>query len=301
MRGEGVAKMAQAILPIRGFQLHITHYDPEWCEAKDEEEPFDLDVGIEIVDCMASAGLNLLVIDCADGVIYESHPELARHYSQPMSILKRLVQRTNHHGIEVVPILNFDQSGVFRGNHWFRPHNKLFDSEEYWTYAFEVMDELIRATDPPRFFHIGMAEDHWRSHRQYVEAIKILREGLRDRGLRAVIWNASALAAREFEAFKEKSMVAEEAIPRDVVHVLFDYRRVQPEIFRRILGAGFDLWGAPSGFGEDPAQVEHIRDVLLRYGGNGILLTRWIPCVQANREILLSHIRMLGVLCSQAT
>jgi hypothetical protein len=43
-----------------------------------------------------------------------------------------------------------------------------------------------------------------------------------------------------------------------------------------------------------------MRDVLLRYGGSGILLTRWISCVQANREILLSHVRMLGALCSQA-
>jgi hypothetical protein len=112
-----MVKTAQASLPIRGFQLHITHYDPEWCEVKDEEEPFDLDVGIEIIDCMASVDLNLLIIDCADAVMYESHPELTRHYSQPMGTLERLVQQANYRGIEVVPVLNFGQSGVFRGNH----------------------------------------------------------------------------------------------------------------------------------------------------------------------------------------
>jgi hypothetical protein len=288
----------RTILPIRGFQLHITHYDPKWCEVKDEEGPFDLDLGIEIVDAMAGAGLNLLLIDCADGVKYESHPELARHYSQPMSVLERLVDRANQHSIEVVPVLNFAQSGVYQNNHWFRPHNELFDSQEYWKAAFEIIDELLEVTRPPRFFHIGMDEDHWRSYRQFVAAIEALREGLRERGLRAVIWNASALSLPEFDHFKEKSLLAEKAIPRDVVHVVYDYRSVQPEVFQRILDAGFELWGAPSGFGEDPAQVERMRDVLLCCGGSGILLTRWIPCVQANRGTLLSHVRTLGALCS---
>ena len=89
-------------------------------------------------------------------------------------------------------------------------------------------------------------------------------------------------------------MVAEKAIPKDVVHVLFDYAHVQPEVFQRILDAGFELWGAP---GADPAQVEKMRDLLLRSGGNGLLLTRWVPCVPANRANLLTHVRTLGVLC----
>jgi hypothetical protein len=283
-------------LPIRGYLLHITHYDPVWCETKDREEPFDVEIGLDIVDGMASVDLNLLVIDCADGLQYQSHPELTRHYSQPIATLERLVRRAGQQGIEVVPLLNFAQSEVFQNNHWFRPHNDLFDNDTYWQFAFEVMDELIAVIQPPRFFHIGMDEDHWRSHRQYVAAIQTLRGGLARRHLRTVVWNASALRRRAVEVFKEKSLVAEGEIAKDIVQVIFDYADVQPGVFRRVLNAGFEVWGAP---GTDPGQMESMRDVLLSCGGTGILLTRWMPCVPANRDNLLDHIRTLGPLCSQ--
>jgi len=95
---------------VRGFLIHISHYDPQWCKVKAREKPFDLDLGLEIVDTMWEVGLNLLVIDCADGVRYKSHPELARKYTVPMSHLGKLVNRAQEKGIEVVPKLNFSQS-----------------------------------------------------------------------------------------------------------------------------------------------------------------------------------------------
>ena len=283
-------------LPLRGFLLHITHYDPVWCQVKEKEIPFDLAAGLDIIDCMAAAGLNLVVIDCADGLIYQSHPELTRHYSQSMTVLERLVQRAKDHHLEVVPLLNFAQSGVFQNNHWFQPHHRLFDNADYWQFAFEIIDELLEVMKPPRFFHIGMDEDHWRSHRQYVQAIEILQVGLANRHLQTVIWNASALRKAEFEVFKEKSIMAEEAISREVIQVVFDYVGVQPEIFQRLTEGGFAVWGAP---GSNPPQVAAMRDTLLDCCGQGIMLTRWIPCIQANRADLLRHIGTLGPLCSQ--
>ena len=69
-------------IPIRAFLLHITHYDPSWCKVKGREKPIDLDLACEIIDTMAVAGLNTLIIDCADGVKYKSHPKMARPYSR---------------------------------------------------------------------------------------------------------------------------------------------------------------------------------------------------------------------------
>lgn len=284
-------------LPDRGFLLHITHYDPRWWEAKATEQPFDLDVGLAVIDAMADVGLNLLVIDCADGLHYASHPELARPYSVPMQTLRALVERAQHHAIEVVPKLNFAQSGLHRHNHWFRPHNDLFDSPRYWELAFELIDELIAETKPPRFFHIGMDEDHWRSYTQYIAAIQTLHAGLEARGLRAVIWNDSACMWPQAEIHREKSLAAEQAISKRVVQVLWDYSGVNEAALRRIHDGGFELWGAPGG---DPDMVILLRKTLEMIGATGILLTRWIPCVEANREQLLRHIRTLGPLCRSA-
>ena len=275
--------------------IHITHYDPVWWAGKARERPFELKVGLDVIDAMCEAALNTLVIDCADGLKYKSHGELKRHYSVATSTLKRLVKRCESRGIEVVPKLNFAQSGVHWHNHWFRPHNALFDSEEYFRIAFEVIDEIIETSRPREFFHIGMDEDHWRSTAQYVSAIKTLRRGLKKRGLRTIIWNDSACDEPQAAVHKEKSLVAEERIPKDIVQVVWDYSGAQPRILRRIVERGFELWGAP---GHSPKLVAKMNRALLRSKGKGILLTCWCPCIPRNRAKMLELIRTCGPLCS---
>ncbi|MBN1250465.1 MAG: hypothetical protein JXC32_22570, partial [Anaerolineae bacterium] len=271
-------------LAVRGYLLHITHYDPRWNAAKAEEQPFDLALGLDVVDAMAGAGLNCLVVDCADGVRYASHPELARHYSVPMATLVQLTARAREHGIEVVPKLNFAQSGLHRHNHWFRPHNDLFDSDRYWALAFEVIDELINVVQPSRFFHVGMDEDHWRSYDQYVAAIQTLHGGLAKRGLRTLIWNDSACLWPQAAIHRDKSLAAEARAPKEVVHIVWDYNGADEGILSRVKDAGFDLWGAP---GHSAPLVARMVEALHAVGGSGVLLTRWIPCVEANREALV--------------
>lgn len=285
---------SKPMLPIRGYLLHITHYDPIWNANKDNEEPFDLSLGLRLIDAMAEAGLNLLIIDPKDGIRYRSHPELARPYSQEMNIIRTLADRAAAQGIEIAFKLNFSQSALHHHNHWFRPHNELFDSEEYWKLAFEVIDELLGVVRPLRFFHVGMDEDHDRSYRQYVTAIGTLHGGLKERNLRTLIWNDSACHWPQAEIHREKSLMAEREAPRGVTHVLWDYDDWDPGALQRIRDAGLDLWGAPGG---KPEQVSNMRDRLLKIGGTGILLTHWIPCIPARSEELLGRVRVCGPVC----
>ena len=206
--------MSEQPLPIRGYLLHITHYDPRWLANKDTEEPFNLEVGLQIIDAMAAAGLNLLVLDPKDGVRYAAHPELARHYSQDIGILRQLADRAAKHGIETAIKLNFSQSALYQHNHWFRPHHKLFDSAEYWRLAGEIIDELVAVVQPPRFFHVGMDEDHDRSYGQYVAAIQTLRTALAARHLRTLIWNDSACQWSNAAIHRDKTLAAERRHPR---------------------------------------------------------------------------------------
>src|SRR5229473_1159603 len=108
--------MSNKTIPIRGYLLHITHYDPVWVANKDKEEPFNLEVGLRIVDAMAEARLNLLLIDPKDGVRYATHPELSRPYSQNIEILSQLAERAAKHGMETAIKLNFSQSALHQHN-----------------------------------------------------------------------------------------------------------------------------------------------------------------------------------------
>lgn len=274
----------------KGFLIHLTHYDPLWFKTKSREKPFDLKTGLEIVNALADAGFNLLIIDCADGVKYRRHPELCRPYSVPASTLKELAGYARSNNFEIVPKLNFSTSRYHHHNDWFMPHARLFDTDRYFETAFEIIDELIKICGPGKYFHIGMDEDHDRAYSQYVKAIMTLRSGLKKRGLNTVIWNDSAHSGSAL-VHAEKSFLAEEKLPKDVVHIVWDYSRARPEIIRRIRDKGFSVWAAP---GQDISQVIAWRKALLRYNGQGMLMTTWTACRKKNRRAILELIHKAG-------
>jgi hypothetical protein len=283
----------ERVLPVRGFMLHMSHYDPVWAARKSREKPMDVNLALEIVDAMAEVDMNLLVIDLADGVKYKSHPDLVRPYTVPMATLRKIARRAQKRGIEVVPKLNFAGSGLNQHTHWLRPYHRPFDGKEFWRRAFLLIDEAIDACKPARYFHIGMDEDHWHSLRQYAETINVLDQGIKARGLHTVMWK-DCQDYSSAEACKEKSRASESKIAKDVIQVPWGYARVKAEEVRRLRRKGFEVWGAP---GRDPENLRGWRDALLRYGGTGILVTQWIPCRPKNRTRLLAAIRELGPLC----
>ena len=271
---------------IRGYLLHITHYDPVWVAAKKRERPFDLAVGLEVVRALAENGYNMLLIDPKDGVAYRSHPELKRHYTQPMTVLKELACAAREAGLEVAIKLNFAQSSQHQHNHWFSPHHNLFDNDEYFERAFRIIDELVAAAKPERYFHIGMDEDHDRTITQYCAAITRLHAGLKKRKLKTVIWNDSACHWPRALVHAEKSLAAERLTPKDITHIIWDYGiPVDAAAFRRARRRGLAVWGAPG------LDVAPIVPVLEKTGCSGIMITRWTPCIRKNRKILLSRVR----------
>jgi hypothetical protein len=282
------------IVSIRGYLLHLTHYDPLWYLRKAKEKPIDINLAYEIIDGLGKCNFNLLIVDCADGLIYKLHPELRRRYSISIPTLKRLINYAQRRGLELIPKLNFSHSRYHRHNWWFRPYNKLFDNEQYFKIAFELIDELIRIFKPRRFFHIGMDEDDDRTHSQYIKAILTLRQGLKKRKLRPIIWNDTARGgSKPWHA--RKSLIAEKNIPKDIVQLVWDYRHVKPRIIHRIINEGFEVWVAPS---QRPTHVLKWKKAILQYGGKGLIMTNWIPCRPRNRSKLLRLIQKVGPLYS---
>ena len=161
----------------------------------------------------------------------------------------------------------------------------------------QAFDEIIAAVKPAKYFHVGMDEDHWRSLPQYAKAITRLHKGLSQRKLRAMVWNDTACTWPAALTHAEKAQYAETRSPRAVAEVLWQYwddAKTRDRAMRRITAAGHELWGAP---GATPEHVSSMRDALIRRGGQGILLTKWIPCVRANRDALIEHVRTLGPCC----
>lgn len=287
---------AKRSLSVRGYLLHLTHYDPIWYSRKSREQPFDLEVAFQIVAALEKEGFNLLAIDCADAVKYRSHPELARRYTVPMQQLKTVAQAARRAGLEVVPKLNFARSHLHHHNDWMLGPDEQwyehFDDEAYWRKAFQLIDELVAACKPKRFFHVGMDEDHDQSYTQYAVAIKQLHSGLKRRKLRTLIWNDTGIEYDSGLVHAEKSRTAETAISKDVVQVLWRYDAVPKASIKRLRQEGFELWGAPGA--QSTEAVTAFREALLRSGGTGLFMTLWIPCRASNRGRILDTIHRLG-------
>ncbi|MEZ4254478.1 MAG: hypothetical protein R3A78_02005 [Polyangiales bacterium] len=108
-------------IPVRAYLLHLTHYDPEWDEKRWRDVPSDIGLALEIVDAMATARMNTLIVDIADGVEFATHPELKRAHTLPRAELRRIASLAKTRGIDVIPKLNFSKGDAFRHNAWMAP------------------------------------------------------------------------------------------------------------------------------------------------------------------------------------
>jgi len=287
---------------VRGYLIHITHYDPVWFDRKERERPFDLNLGRDMVKGLSAAGFNMLIIDLADGVEYRSLPELKRHYSVPMTTLQELVACARQEGLEVVPKLNFSKSKEPRMSHnsWFRPYDELPDNDAYWAKAFQLIDEIIEVTKPERYFFVGMDEDFLRTPTEYVSALRALHDGLAKRGLRTVMWNDTAHVAAGMFGCVEKALAAEDNAARDIVHVLWDYTPLEAHVAERVQdmkAKGLDVWIAPGSRGED---VEQWKQLAVQKGCSGMVMTAWAPVTERNRRRFLDGIARVGPIYARA-
>jgi hypothetical protein len=286
---------------VRGYLIHITHYDPSWFDRKERERPFDLDVGLDVVKSLAGAGFNTLIIDLADGVEYKGFPELKRHYSVPWSTVQTLAAAAREAGMEVVPKLNFSKGPEPRQDHndWFRPYNDLPEDEVYWGKAFQLIDEVIAELKPEHRFFIGMDEDFLRTPEQYVAAVDALHDGLSKRGLQTVMWNDTAHLSAGMFGCIEKAEAAEDQSPKDIVHVLWDYTPLTPRAAERVRdmrSKGLEVWIAP---GRRPEDVDQWKRLALQTGCTGMVMTVWSPVTERSRRRFVRGIDEVGPVYSR--
>ena len=82
------------------------------------------DLWLKTTDYAAKKGVNMIVIDVGEGVVYPSHPELAIEGSWSPDRLRAEVRRLRAMGVEAVPKLNFSTSH----NGWLKQYRRMVSS-----------------------------------------------------------------------------------------------------------------------------------------------------------------------------
>lgn len=115
---------------------------------------FDRALYNEYIDDMKDAGLNAIVIDLADAMIFDSHPELAIEGAFTKEEMRAELDRLNGLGFEVIPKLNFSATH----DTWLKEYSRMLSTDTYYKVCSDLIDEVAELFEP-RFFHIGFDEE----------------------------------------------------------------------------------------------------------------------------------------------
>lgn len=123
----------------------------------------DRDVWTEVTNYMPTVGLNTILIDIGEAVIYDSHPELAIEGSWTPDELKAELARLRSIGLEPLPKLNFSACH----DAWLGEYSKMVSSKIYLDVVRDLINEVCEIFDKPRYFHLGMDEETWDHQSRY--------------------------------------------------------------------------------------------------------------------------------------
>ena len=126
---------------------------------------------VEVTEKMASAGLNMVVIDIGEAIQYESHPEIATKGAWSIEKFRKDLDRMRKLGLEPIPKLNFSACHDL----WLGEYARMVSTPKYYEVCADLIKEVVEIFDHPRFFHLGYDEEtFW--HQETFDYI-VIRQG----------------------------------------------------------------------------------------------------------------------------
>ena len=163
---------------------------------------------------LKESGVNTIVLDVGDGLVYESHPEIAVKGAWTVAEMKAELQKLDAMGFEVIPKLNFSTTH----DTWMKQYARMVSTPEYYQVCRDLIDEVC-AIFNPRFVHIGMDEEVYDNQKDYDYVVirqndlwwhdfYYLVDCVEKNGVRAMMWSDYARhRPDEFVAKCPKSVV----------------------------------------------------------------------------------------------
>ena len=105
----------------------------------------------------AQIGVNVFVIDLAEGMVFPSHPELAVRGSWEPERMRDEVARLKAMGMIAVPKLNFSSSH----DQWLGKWRPYLSTPEYFQVCSELIDDVADVFDETPLFNIGYDEESY--------------------------------------------------------------------------------------------------------------------------------------------
>ena len=131
----------------------LDHMGEQYCAAK--KVRFDETLWREISEGYANAGVNAVILDLGEAVIYPSHPEIAVEGSWTPDKLKAELRRLRSLGFEVIPKLNFSAMH----DAWLGVYERMISTPPYYKVCADLIGDVCEIFGRPKYFHVGMDEE----------------------------------------------------------------------------------------------------------------------------------------------
>ena len=154
--------------PLKALLLHLGHN--MWCDWFPDDFDESAFAGLKrpdaelrcrepqwrkVTDHAAAKGVNMIVIDIGEALVYPSHPELAIKGSWSPDKMRDEVLRLRDMGIEAIPKLNFSTTH----NGWLKHYRRMLSTPTYYRVCEDLIADVAEIFGHPRFFHIGFDEE----------------------------------------------------------------------------------------------------------------------------------------------
>ena len=237
---------------------------------------------------IAALGGNMILLDLAEGLQYESHPELSAKGAWSKERLDAEIRRLAEKGIELIPKLNFSTGH----DTWLKEYHRMVSTPDYYRVCSDLIAEVFELFRKPRFFHLGYDEETM--YNQRASHFAVVRQGelwwhdflwfnetVKKTGSRSWIW--SDYGWRHKEEFLSR-------MPRDVLQSNWYYYHIDgetnPEKLERIAfydeldKAGFDQIPCGSAYSWKPNFTELVRYCRKHLAGSprlkGFMMAPWM-------------------------
>ncbi len=247
---------------------------------------------------LKAGGVNTILLDLGEGLLYESHPELAVEGSWTHKEMEEELKVMRDMGFEVIPKLNFSTCHDI----WMKEYSRMLSTSVYYQVCADLIHEVCGLFHP-RYFHLGMDEENAilqraydisiiRQHDLWWHDLYYLVECVEKENARAMIWSDYLWDHRE--VFLKK-------MPKTVVQCnwyywpkfsgadLNDRTRIMLECYEVLDRAGYDQVPAGSNcvcrdnitllvqYCSDKVSPEHLL---------GFMQTPWMLMIEHNEERL---------------
>lgn len=155
---------------------------------------FEKDVWDRIIEFLPKQGINTVIIDLAEGIKYDSCPELAVEGSLEKAEFKKMLDKIRELGMTPVPKLDFSAAHDI----WLKHYSRMLTTTPYRELVKNLIDEVCELFDNPPYFHIGMGDEsnEYQKHYGFIvtrgrinfwEDVNIMLDACRKNGARPMM------------------------------------------------------------------------------------------------------------------